>query len=48
VEPYGRIEYPNGDLYIGSMENFKKEGYGELHIKSRKQKFIGTFKNGEI
>lgn len=37
------IEFQNGDVFIGKLKNFKKDGHGE--IKRGKKKIVGNFQN---
>ena len=41
------VYYPSGDIYYGSYENFKKEGFG-YYFFHNKTKYIGEFKDGRI
>ena len=38
-----KIEYPNGDIYIGSSLNKKRDGFG-VYTSHFGSKYIGNFK----
>ena len=48
ILPRGKIKYKNGDIYLGGLKNFKKNGFGELQISRKNQKYIGEFEEGHI
>jgi hypothetical protein len=43
----GRINYPNGDKYVGAIKSNKADGQGTFTYQDG-SKYVGEFKNGEI
>ena len=42
------MTYKNEDIYSGHWANGKKDGQGTYIFKSTMEKFVGTYKNGQI
>jgi hypothetical protein len=42
-----KITYPNGDIYLGPLYNYKKHGRGILHYASG-EKYQGEFSFGDF
>mmetsp|Transcript_13595 Transcript_13595/g.21252 ORF Transcript_13595/g.21252 Transcript_13595/m.21252 type:complete len:116 (-) Transcript_13595:24-371(-) len=42
------MKYVNGDIYSGEWKNGKKDGKGTYIFEQTKQKFVGSFKGGQI
>ena len=42
------MTYKNADIYSGMWANGKKDGQGTYIFDETKEKYVGTFKNGNL
>ena len=42
------MTYVNKDVYSGKWANGKKDGQGTYIFENTKEKYVGTFKNGQL
>ncbi|EKF30196.1 hypothetical protein MOQ_006001 [Trypanosoma cruzi marinkellei] len=43
-----RIQFENGDVYVGEVENYQPHGAGTYRFAAEGQEYVGNFQNGRL